>query len=237
MTTTLPIDRIVPNPENIRSQLRGMDELVAAVREVGILHPITVTPRADGRFRIIDGHRRYEAARRVGLQVIPVIARRTRTGIDHTFLMLIAALHDPLTPLEEAAAFAKLRDAGVPFVDIARKSGRSAGTVRDRLALLRLPEEARAMLDDGRLPLSSAVDLARGVTTGTPRAVPARTDGRRTGWFTKTHRLADAVRAACTHRGTRQMVGGIGCGQCWEDAITEDASQRPDSVVPFRGTL
>ncbi|WP_147794739.1 ParB/RepB/Spo0J family partition protein [Cellulomonas sp. Y8] len=223
MTTTLPIERIVPNPENIRRELRGMDELVASVREVGILHPITVTPSAEGRFRLIDGHRRYEAACRVGLQVIPVIARRTRTGTDHLFLMLIAALHDPLTPLEEAAAFARLRDAGVPFADIARKSGRSPNTVRDRLALLRLPDEARAMLDDGQLPLSSAVDLARGVTTGTPRTVPARTDGRRTGWFTKTHRLAATVRANCTHRGTRQMVGGIGCGQCWEHAIVNDA--------------
>lgn len=222
-TTMLPLDRIHPNPANIRDALRDLDELTESVRAVGILQPITLTADKTGRFLIVDGHRRYEAARRAGLPAAPVIAKRTRDHTDQLFLMLAAGLHDPLTPLEEARAFGRLRDQGVAFTEMARRSGRSQATVRERLALLRLPDEAQDMLTAGRLSLTAAVDLARGIDAGDNRAVPARAAGRRPGWFTKTHRLAGTVREACTHRDTRQVIGTVGCGQCWERAITDEA--------------
>jgi hypothetical protein len=66
--------------------------------------------------------------------------------------------------------------------------------------------------------VTAAVDLARGVDAGQTRTVA--TKAARPAWFTSTHRLAGAVREACTHRDARQVVGGVGCGQCWERAIT-----------------
>jgi ParB family chromosome partitioning protein len=143
MTTRLPLDRVYPNPENIRSQLRDLEELTESVSAVGVLQPLLVTPAADGRLVLLDGHRRYEAAKRAGAKTVPVIAKRVRDDVDQVVVMLAAGLHDQLTPLEEARAFATLKARGLSFQDIARRTGRSAGTVRDRLVLLRLPERAQ----------------------------------------------------------------------------------------------
>lgn len=54
----------------------------------------------------------------------------------------------------------------------------------------------------------------------------ARTVERRAGWLTTSHPLADAVRTACTHAEGRAVVGGVGCGQCWEGAIRGDELTR-----------
>lgn len=225
MTSKVPLERVHPNPANIRAELRDLDDLTESVRRIGVLQPILVTPAPDGRLVILDGHRRYEAATRAGCKTIPVIARRVRDDADHVLVMLAAGLHDQLTPLEEARAYASLKDRGLAFSDIARRTGRSAGTVRDRLALLRLPEAAQQMLADGRLTLTAATEVARSTGTGTSAAVA--TKATRPAWLTKSHRLAGRVRELCTHRDTRQVVGGVGCGQCWEQAIQTDATGAP----------
>jgi ParB family chromosome partitioning protein len=85
--TDLPVTVISENPDNPRNHLRNLDDTVASVREVGIILPIVVATidaylrdRADraedlddgAHYVVVDGHRRLEAARRVGLATIPV---------------------------------------------------------------------------------------------------------------------------------------------------------------------
>lgn len=222
----VPIERVHPHPDNIRDELRDIDEMVELIRATGILQDLLVTPDPAGRLILLDGHRRHEAARRLGMPAVPVVAKRVRDAADHIVVMLTTGHHQQLTPLEEARGFHLLKDRGVSFIDIGRRTGRSAGYVRDRLALLRLPEEAQDLLRAGRLTTTAAVDLARQTTTtgaGTVAAKPAA----RPHWFTSTHPLAPEVRALCEHRDTRRIVGGVGCGQCWEAAIVHHARQEP----------
>jgi ParB/RepB/Spo0J family partition protein len=220
----VPIERVHPNPDNIRDELRDLDELVESIRAVGVLQDLLVTPNPVGELIILDGHRRREASRRAGLKVLPVVGKRVKDADDHIIVMLATGKHQQLTPLEEARGFRILRDRGVPFADIGRRTGHTAGYVRDRLALLRLPDEAKDLLRTGRLTTTAAIDLARAATTGQDRTVPARAPGARTAWFGPSHRLAGAVRELCQHRGERQIIAGTGCGPCWEKTIHDDAT-------------
>ncbi|MFJ1510940.1 ParB/RepB/Spo0J family partition protein [Cellulosimicrobium funkei] len=220
--TAIPVDQIHPNPANVRTDLGNLDELAASLRAVGLLQPLVVKKRANGGWTIVDGHRRYQAALLAGVRALPCVARRDDDG--DTAVMLAAAMHKQLSPLEQADAFARLRRRGMSPATIAARTGYSAATVRGRLALLDLPAEARALIESGELSTTDATALARQVRrTGTGSA---RTVQRRAGWLTATHPLADAVRRACTHAEGRVVVGGVGCGQCWEDAIRGDELAR-----------
>lgn|GEM_PF-1381937 len=222
--TAIPVDQIHPNPANVRTSLGNLDELAASLRAVGLLQPLVVTRRPAGGWTIVDGHRRYQAALRAGVKALPCVARRDGDDGANTAVMLAAAMHKQLSPLEQADAFARLRRRGMSPATIAARTGYSAATVRARLALLDLPAEARALVETGELSTTDATLLARQVRrTG---AGTARTVQRRAGWLTTSHPLANAVRTACTHAEGRIVVGGVGCGQCWEDAIRGDELTR-----------
>ena len=74
----LPIDAITPNPHQPRMQFdeESLNDLAASIREIGVLQPILVRPSADG-YELLAGERRWRAARRAGLSVIPAIVRMT----------------------------------------------------------------------------------------------------------------------------------------------------------------
>ncbi|MBD5787124.1 ParB/RepB/Spo0J family partition protein [Cellulosimicrobium terreum] len=218
--SAIPVELIHPNPANVRTDLGNLDELAASLRAVGLLQPLVVTKRPAGGWTIVDGHRRYQAALLAGVRALPCVARREGDDGANTAVMLAAAMHKQLSPLEQADAFARLRRRGMSASTIAARTGYSAATVRARLALLDLPAEARAMVVTGQLSTTDATQLARQVRRDGVGA--ARTVQRRSGWLTGTHRLAAAVREACTHSDGRVLVGGVGCGQCWEDVVRAD---------------
>ena len=66
----IPIDRIEPNPHQPRRHIGDLSEMVASIKEKGILEPILVLAD-DGKFQIIAGERRYQAAKKAGLQHLP----------------------------------------------------------------------------------------------------------------------------------------------------------------------
>lgn len=70
----VPIDRVHPHPDNIRDELHEIDQMVELIRAAGILQDLIVTPDHAGRLIVLDGHRRLEAARRLG----PVLGSRHR---------------------------------------------------------------------------------------------------------------------------------------------------------------
>jgi ParB family chromosome partitioning protein len=70
----VPIEQIDPNPHQPRQVMGDLSELVASVKEQGILEPIIVRQRG-GRFQIVAGERRYQAAVRAGLDELPVVIR------------------------------------------------------------------------------------------------------------------------------------------------------------------
>lgn len=216
----IPIDRIRPNTANIRTKLGDLDELAASILAVGLLQPLVVRPDGHGKFVLVDGHRRFHAARRAGLTALPCLASKAEDETGQIGVMLAAAMHKQLEPVEQAQAFTALRNRGLSVADIARRTGYSTATVSGRLLLADLPDETQEMVREGQISVTDATTLARQIRASGRGSAPVRES--RPAWFAPTHRLARAVQDTCTHTDVRPVVGRSGCGPCWESAIRAD---------------
>ena len=138
----VPISSIFPNPRQPRTVFDedALNELIASIKEIGILQPPVVRKVAEGRYELIMGERRLRAAKAAGFKTIPVIIRQTP---DNELLReaLIENIHrSQLNPLEEAAAYAGLlTDFGCTHDELATKLGRSRPLISNMLRLLNLP--------------------------------------------------------------------------------------------------
>jgi len=138
----VPISSISPNPRQPRTVFDedALNELIASIKEIGILQPPVVRQVSPGRYELIMGERRFRAAKAAGLTSIPVIIRQTP---DNELLReaLIENIHrSQLNPLEEAAAYAGLlNDFGYTHDELATKLGRSRPLISNMLRLLNLP--------------------------------------------------------------------------------------------------
>ena len=138
----VPISSISPNPRQPRTIFDedALNELIASIKEIGILQPPVVRKVSEGRYELIMGERRLRAAKAAGLTTIPVIIRQTP---DNELLReaLIENIHrSQLNPLEEAAAYAGLlTDFGCTHDELATKLGRSRPLISNMLRLLNLP--------------------------------------------------------------------------------------------------
>jgi len=156
-----PLEKIRPNRYQPRLQIDPEDssfkELVASVKEKGILQPLIVTPTEDG-YELIAGERRLEAARQAGLREVPVIVRRDITEVERLEIALIENLQrQDLTPLEEAEAYYRLMtEFHLTQEEIAKRVGKDRATVANILRLRQLPSVIKEDLNQGRLTMGHA---------------------------------------------------------------------------------
>lgn len=139
----VPIEDITPNPQQPRHVMGDLTELVASVREKGILEPILVRP-VGSRYQIIAGERRYQAALQAGLQRVPCI----EVDVDNRGMLEISLIENlqrkDLTPFEEASALQRLSDQfRYTHDEIARKLGKSRTVITEALSLNRMPEDVQ----------------------------------------------------------------------------------------------
>ncbi len=159
----LPVASIVPNPHQPRVHFdeETLAELAASVREIGVLQPVLVRPGGQaGTYELIAGERRWRAARRAGLAVIPAIVRTT-DDLGSVERALVENLHrQDLTALEEASAYQQLvEDFSLTHEQVASRVGKSRSAVTNTLRLLSLPPAIQALLADGRLSAGHAKAL------------------------------------------------------------------------------
>lgn len=156
---TVPLDRVRPNPDQPRKSFseESLGELAASIRERGIIQPILAEEQQDGSYVIIAGERRYRAAGLAGLDFVPVLPVAV-TEEERLEIALIENIQrEDLNPIEEAQAYRSLMDAaGYTQEDLAGKLGKSRAAVANTLRLLRLPEELRRDVSDGRLSAGHA---------------------------------------------------------------------------------
>ena len=141
----VPIDQVDPNPDQPRQVMGDLSELMASITEKGIIEPLIVRQRR-GRFQIVAGERRYQAAGQVGLREVPVVIR----DVDDAELLEIALVENlqrrDLSPFEEAEALHTLvQDHGLKHEELARRLGRSRTTVTESLSLTAMPEEVQEL--------------------------------------------------------------------------------------------
>lgn len=161
----IAIHLIEANPDQPRTAFGDLEELTKSIAARGVLEPILVRPREDGRFTIVSGERRYRAAIEAGLAEIPCI----EMDLSDSELLEVALVENlqrkDLTPFEEADGYRALKDRwAYTHEQIAEAIGKSRVSVTEALAIGRLPEAVKEecrradiasksfLLELGRLP-------------------------------------------------------------------------------------
>jgi ParB family chromosome partitioning protein len=159
---SIPVGAIEPNPNQPRQHFdeEALAELAASIRDVGVLQPLLVRPLGDGRYQLVAGERRWRAARRAGVDVVPALVRDA-TDVASAEQALIENLHrEDLSPLEEAAAYQQLiEDFGLTHEVLAGRVGKSRSAITNTLRLLTLPPAIQHLLAEGRLTAGHAKAL------------------------------------------------------------------------------
>ncbi|WP_291984860.1 ParB/RepB/Spo0J family partition protein [Luteitalea sp.] len=167
----IPIEHIDPNPNQPRQVMGDLSELIASVKEQGLIEPIVVRQRGT-RFQIVAGERRYQAAVRAGIDELPVVIR----DVDDVGILEIALVENlqrkDLTPFEESEALHALcQKAGYTHERLAQKLGKSRTVITESLSLNQMPEHIKHLC---RLAdISSKSLLLQVVRQGEPEKMAA----------------------------------------------------------------
>lgn len=175
----LPVDAISQNPDNPRDHMRNLDDITQTAGEVGIVNGITIATikaylatrpgRADEldpgtHYIVVDGHRRLEAARRVGLKTIKVLVDDNLVATDESLLeaAFVANYHrENLSELEEANALQALVKYYGSQSKAARRLGIAQATISSKLSLLKLNPVLQADLAEGRRHVKHVRNLGK----------------------------------------------------------------------------
>jgi len=159
----LPVAALKPNRWQPRSSFddQELEALAASIRAQGLVQPLIVTLDGDGTYSIVAGERRWRAARRAGLEEVPVVIRGDLDDRSRLELALVENLQrSDLNALEEAEAYATLQEKfGLSQEEIAVRVGKGRSTITNSLRLLKLPPEVRDLLRAGQLTAGQARPL------------------------------------------------------------------------------
>jgi ParB family chromosome partitioning protein len=156
-------DAIDTNPWQPRERIatEELEELAESIRTHGLLQPVLVRPKPDGRYHLIAGERRIRAARMGGLKEVPAIV----LDVDDVQVLAMAMTENiqraDLNPVEEAAGYRVLRDRfGLTQEEISQRVGKPRSTIANYLRILQLPEEVRDAIVSAEISLGHARALA-----------------------------------------------------------------------------
>lgn len=142
----IPIGNLLPHPDNPRKNLGDLTELTDAIKAKGILQNLTVVPFwstqheriMDGIYTVIIGHRRMEAAKLAGLTEVPCVIADMTPREQFETMMVENIQRSDLTVREQAEGFQLMLDMGDTVEEVAKKTGVSQTTVRNRAKLSKL---------------------------------------------------------------------------------------------------
>ena len=175
-STEVDVDQIAPNEHQPRHRFEdaGLEELAQSIKANGVIQPIVVR-KVDGGYRIIAGERRWRAAQRAGLTRVPVVVKDVGAGNDAQLLemaLIENIQREDLNPIDQAAAYEKLSsDFSMTQEEIAAAVGKDRSSVANHMRLLRLPQEVRAEVAEGRLSMGHARALLSIADEGGQRQV------------------------------------------------------------------
>lgn len=188
------VDAIDPDPDQPRSTMNedGLRELAQSIQQDGVIQPIEVTQSGRGRYRIVHGERRWQAAKRAGLETIPAIVRRRDYDDVTRFVRQVMEniQREDLNDVDRAAALFRLRDlmqeeldAGrgdlpgrkgrgdtVKWPEVGERLGYSRQRIHQLINLLKLPDEIKDAIREGTLS-ERDTRVYQGLTAGQQQAL------------------------------------------------------------------
>jgi ParB family chromosome partitioning protein len=206
----------------------ALEELVASIREKGVLQPVLVRPTPDG-YELVAGERRFRAAEAAGLSTLPAVVRKLsdREALEAALVENIQ--RTDLNAIELAEGYQRLlHDFSLSQEQVAERVGKDRATVANTVRLLRLPPPVRQAVADGRL----SAGHARALLSAPPEHVAAicETVLRRGLSVRETERL-------CGPAGKRKTARNAAPPDVHRKSLEEELSRRGGTRVRLRGTM
>lgn len=159
----IDVNDIVPNefqPRRIFDEAK-MQELAESIKERGIIQPLVVTKREDGKYEILVGERRFRASKLAGLKTVPaLLSPKVNSEAKLEIALIENVQRAELNPIEEAKAYQRLiEEFGLKVGEIAKRVGKNGSTVSNLLRLLNLPVEVQRALVEEKIAEGQARPL------------------------------------------------------------------------------
>ncbi|SDU41794.1 ParB/RepB/Spo0J family partition protein [Stappia sp. ES.058] len=172
-TRRVPIEFLTANPRNPRKSFTeaDLDDLTSSIREKGIVQPLLVRPVSsrENAYEIIAGERRWRAAQRAGLHVVPVVVRDVTDQEALELAIIENVQRADLNPIEEGLGYDQLvQEFSYSQSELAKVIGKSRSHVANTLRLLKLPNPVKDYLAEGLLTAGHARAL---ITAEDPAAL------------------------------------------------------------------
>lgn len=157
--TMLNIEQLLPGeyqPRQIMNK-EGLDELAASIKEQGVMQPLLVRKKNNGKYEIIAGERRWQASKKAGIKKIPVLVKDIPDSSALAMALIENMQREDLNIIEEAKGIKKLIENFEMTHDSAAKAlGKSRVAVSNILRLLNLTNQAQNYLLESKIEMGHA---------------------------------------------------------------------------------
>ena len=158
----VPIGQVEPGAFNPRKAFRDdeLDELAESIRQKGLVQPLIVREALDNKYEIVAGERRWRAAQRAGVHMVPVIIRELSDQEVLELAIIENVQRADLNAIEEAGGYRDLIERfGYTQDRLSEVIGKSRSHLANTLRLLKLPDAVREHVSEGRLTAGHARPL------------------------------------------------------------------------------
>lgn len=158
-TQRVPLEKIEVNPNQPRKDFdeTALSELAASIKLHNIIQPLTVSPIAGGKYRLIAGERRYRASKIAGLKDVPVYIREANSDQILELALLENLQRENLNAIEIALSYKRLMD-DLDYTQekVAERMGKERSTVTNYIRLLKLPPDIQVAVRNGTITMGHA---------------------------------------------------------------------------------
>ncbi len=154
----IDIELIAPNPDQPRTNFKKeeLEELSNSIKREGLIQPILIR-EIDGSYQIIAGERRWQAAKKAGLEKVPVQIKNVDDDKALELALIENIQRSDLNPIEEAYGYRRLMERRkMTQADVAQAVSKGRSTIANALRLLDLPEDAQQLLFEDKITAGHA---------------------------------------------------------------------------------
>ncbi len=158
----IDINDIKPNEKQPRKNFdeEKLEELATSIKEHGLIQPV-VLRRSEIGYEIVAGERRWRACRKAGIREIPSIIKDLTDEQNMLIAIVENMQREDLNPIEEAEGLNQMIDLfGLTQEEVSKSIGKSRPYITNALRLLKLPQQIRNFLSEGKLSAGHARAIA-----------------------------------------------------------------------------